>query len=269
MKRSRIGILAVVVLALAVSVGVVSAQPGNPGGGGPGGNQGGRDGGRDGGRGANGDRGGMLQDRPLMGAARELLQIVADATGLDLFTINEQVRAGSSLAEVITANGGDVAAVKAEAITVATDAINQAVEDGRITQERADELLANLETAIDAALNRNPAEEQFKRQVVARVAGETGLQARDIMQQWQHGATLTQILTDSGEDVAAFTTETLDLAAARLTEAVENGRITQETADAWLVDYQTYLPELLNAAFETVFPLAGERMLDEEPAGQL
>ncbi|NDJ62323.1 MAG: hypothetical protein GYB67_14445, partial [Chloroflexi bacterium] len=58
-----------------------------------------------------------------------------------------------TLREVITQNGGDPAAVVANALTSAADRTAEAVANGQITQEQADQLLARLESAYNEALD--------------------------------------------------------------------------------------------------------------------
>jgi 3-hydroxyacyl-CoA dehydrogenase len=66
--------------------------------------------------------------------------------------IGSQIGEGATLAEVVTNNGGDVDEVIAAAVAAATEQANQAVANGRITQEQADELLARLETLYQNAM---------------------------------------------------------------------------------------------------------------------
>ncbi|HRF96449.1 MAG TPA: hypothetical protein PLZ51_14685, partial [Aggregatilineales bacterium] len=72
---------------LSLMVGAVSAQGG-------------------GGRGQGGGRGGG--DRPNGDGLRDIVQVVVDATGLDPQDLMQQLRDGATLADIITANGGDV-----------------------------------------------------------------------------------------------------------------------------------------------------------------
>jgi hypothetical protein len=228
------------VTALALVAGVVGAQ-----------GQG--DGGRGGGRGRGGgfgDERGMGRDRGDLGrGALGLIQIVVEQTGLTVREIGEQVRGGFTLAEIITANGGSVEEVTNAAIAQAAERINEAVANGRITQERADEMIAALADNVSNMLNFDAVARGQQRMIVQRVAGETGLSGREALSQWQAGGTLADILTANGEDVQAFIDETLTRTETRLSEAVTNGRLTQEQADQRLVDLRTLLPELLNQTF--------------------
>jgi polyisoprenoid-binding protein YceI len=65
------------------------------------------------------------------------MNIIGEATGLDMATIREQSADGATLAEIIAANGGDVEAVKAELIA--------ALGDSPIQQEQdIEQLVSNL-----------------------------------------------------------------------------------------------------------------------------
>jgi hypothetical protein len=57
------------------------------------------------------------------------MNIISEATGLDIATIREQSADGATLAEIITANGGDVEAVEAELITALGDSPIQQEQD--------------------------------------------------------------------------------------------------------------------------------------------
>jgi len=230
-----VGILLVFVLSL--MVGAVSAQEGN-----------GRGGGRGGG------------NRPAGDGLRDIIQVVVDATGLEQEELLQQLRDGAILADLITANGGSVDAVIAEALAVVTEQTNQAVTDGKITQERADEILANAETRITELVNtENPIREGIggrvedfrnNRNGIDRVfhdaLEEAGITREEIRTQLQDGASLRQVLSDAGLDVAALTSEALANAKTRLDEAVANETITAEDAAARLVEIEARINEALD-----------------------
>ena len=58
------------------------------------------------------------------------------------------------MAQVAEAQGISADDLKAHLLQEITDHVNQAVENGRITQERADEMLANAAERIDDMINR-------------------------------------------------------------------------------------------------------------------
>jgi hypothetical protein len=87
------------------------------------------------------------------GVIRTAIEAAANETGLDSSVIGMQLAEGATLAEIITGNGGDVQVVIDAAVAAATDRINEGLVNGQISQERADELLANLEDVVTRGVN--------------------------------------------------------------------------------------------------------------------
>ncbi len=85
--------------------------------------------------------------------ARQLVQIVAEATGLEATDIVAQVRDGATLAEVIEANGGSVEAVSNTALSAVTERVNERLANGEIDEEQAAQFLERAATMIENALN--------------------------------------------------------------------------------------------------------------------
>lgn len=179
---------------------------------------------------------------------RELMDIVSAETGLMPREIAQQVRDGSTLADIITTNGGDVQSVISQAVTVITEHVNQAVADGNMAQARADEILANLTERVTQGINGelrpNRAGERRATIGVLRLAAEqTGLTAREIVQEIRSGKSLADVLTENGVDTDAFITSAVSALDQRLDRAVANSRLTQEEADQKLAQFEETLRE--------------------------
>lgn len=104
-------------------------------------------------------RGQLGQDRPRAGqffgrldARHPLMNGVMDATGLNGRELMQALSDGSTLAELISANGGDPSAVVADALAQATERVNLAVENGNLTQDQATEIIEGLQAFYEAAL---------------------------------------------------------------------------------------------------------------------
>lgn len=97
-------------------------------------------------RGGRGPRGDLARDS-------EVVQAITGATGLTPQEILAAMEDGSTLADVVEANGGDVAALQAEVTDVAQARIDDALANGRISQEQADRLSENLPSIIDELFN--------------------------------------------------------------------------------------------------------------------
>lgn len=233
LKKFTIGAALVGVLAL--SAVAASAQPDRPGGGRPG-------------------RFGDRQGDRLIG---DLVEIVVDETGLQARDIIQQMREtpGTSLAEVIEANGGDVEAVVDGTVEAITERVNARVADGTITQERADEILGNLEERVTDGLNgegpaRRFVEQRVRSGVLELAAEQTGLTREEIVAQVREGATLADVLTANGVDVNAFLDSAVEQASERFSQAVENGRITQEQLNERLANLREQLEARINGTVE-------------------
>lgn len=247
LKKAMIifGVLAVLVSSLAV----VSAQ---------GGAQGGR-GGRGGGMPFGGamPHDGMLRDGAVGDVMTDVTQAVMDATGLTLAEIAQELQAGKTISDIITEKGGDVEAVKAQVTETITTAINQAVTDGKITQERADTLLANLPTRIDSAMTstkpvrdgmlgggRDGRNGQIGA-LVTQLSTATGLSLAEIRTQISGGATIESLLTTANVTVEQFINDVIAPVETQLTADVVAGKMSQALADARLNLYRVQLQEII------------------------
>lgn len=253
MKRKSIVIFLLSIALLAIPAGVSLAQDGPP----P----------PDGRQGRFAQRDGMLP---------QLLGALTEAAGLDAREILPELREGATLAELIEANGGDVAAVQAEATALISERVNEAVADGRVPQERADAFLGQLDERLNNLLNgnvdfgnlrdRSPnradrrgpnANAPRLMQAGRLVIDATDLTPQDLRSALESGQSLADVLTTNGVDVDAFVEEQVNRYAETLTQAVENGRMSQAVADARLELRRVELIDALNRTIEVEAPDAG------------
>ncbi len=221
------GVIAAVLLL--ITVGMAAAAPGDPAGPGP----------RDPGQ------------RP---GLRAVMNAVIAETGLTIQEVREQLRDGQTLAAIIEANGGSVQAVIDAAVSAATEQINQAVSEGRITQEQADQLLSQLPDRITRLVNgelpergeRRPLVRPAERILVQAVADATGLEPSAVLEQLRDGQTLADVLTANGVDVNTFIDAAVAKVEERLAQAVANGRLTQEQADERVQQFRERLAEQID-----------------------
>lgn len=218
--------------------------------------------------GINGELPFMGDSRPLGGIERALVIAVTEATEMEPAEIMQAVRDGSTLADIIGESGSTVDDVVARAMTIATERVTKWVENDRITQAEADELLSNLESTFTDILNGEfrpmpPLRERGDRTrglgILRKIAEDTGLTAQELIPQLRDGASPAEILTENGVDVDAFVDALLVGTEERLADAVESGRLTQEQMDERLDTIRTTLVDRLNSPInqqETMSPEA-------------
>lgn len=207
-----------------------------------------------GGRGGFGGHGG--RDGGRGGVIREALTSAAGETGLTEAEILTELQDGATLNDIVTTNGGDPQVVIDAAVAAATERINTAVADGRITQERADAKLATLVADVTSAMNGTLMPGRFggrlgdhvRHGVIGLVAEQTGLSRVEIRAALQDGQTLAEVLAANGADMDAFVAEAVERTEARLNVQVAIDRITQEQADDLLGQFQSQLEERLNTS---------------------
>lgn len=82
------------------------------------------------------------------------LDSAADAIGISRGELIEELRDGKSLAQVAQEHNVSVDALKNAMLQDARERLDQAVADGKLTQERADEIYANFQSRIDDLVHR-------------------------------------------------------------------------------------------------------------------
>lgn len=187
-----------------------------------------------------------------------LLSETSKATKLSTVDILAEMRTGKSLADIIKANGGDVAVVKAAAKTSITDQVKAAVTNKRLTQQQADAALANLDQALDRALDFKAPTQADIGDRVQRVAGvailmrETAKQSniteREVLTELRAGKTLTQIATAHNADPAKIVTAAVATTTSLINQRVTAGRMPKEDGDKLIAGLQQQYTQTMDAA---------------------
>lgn len=81
------------------------------------------------------------------------LDVVAGTIGITVDELKEALQGGSTIADVAVANGSSADAVINAMVSAATDRIDQAVADGKIDADKADEIKSNLTERITNFVN--------------------------------------------------------------------------------------------------------------------
>ena len=86
-------------------------------------------------------------------AREESMQEIAALIGVDVDALHDWLRSGGTLAAVATENGVEPSAVIDLMVTNANERIDQAVEDGRIDADEADERRSEIQERITTMVN--------------------------------------------------------------------------------------------------------------------
>lgn len=162
---------------------------------------------------------------------------VLESLGIDAEAVAAGIEADQTLVEIAADAGVSeaelIAAIEAGLETRLADA----VENGRLTQEEADEKLAELAANVAERVNTPPSErpERSNRGQRGRVGGgevldELGLTVEDIQAGRQAGQTLSETAAANGVSEAALVDALVAQATERAEAAVEAGRIDADRA---------------------------------------
>ncbi|MCL4241646.1 MAG: hypothetical protein KJ048_09860 [Dehalococcoidia bacterium] len=165
----------------------------------------------------------------------------------------EAAAAGLTNAQMIDQYGDTSSAqAKADALAALETRLTDAVANGKITQEQADTILADAPARIDeflAAPALAPGDGMkhgfggIAGNVVATVAGVLGIDEESLKAELREGNTIAEI---AGDQTQAVIDALVAEANAKIDQAVADGKITQERADAMKANTVERITTLVN-----------------------
>jgi bacterioferritin (cytochrome b1) len=124
--------------------------------------------------------------------------------------------------------------------------LDEAVADGRVSEEKAAKIRERIESGEGVPFFQHHRPHRQGGQVVGKVAEFLGLTPQEVVEALKDGQSLAQIAEENGvssDKLSAFVLGELE---ARLAEAVENGKMTQERADENLATAEERIDRLIN-----------------------
>ena len=175
-----------------------------------------------------------------------------DALGIDADALQAGIEADQTLVEIAAAAGVSEADLIAAIEAGAEARLAAAVESGRLTQEQADDKLAELTGEIVERVNTPPSERPERSGSRHRLGGgevleELGLSVEDIQAGRQAGQTLAETAAASGVTEAELVDALVAQATERAEAAVESGRIDADRAAEIVDGLDERITERVNA----------------------
>lgn len=199
----------------------------------------------------------------------DVISTAAEAIGIEPSDLTQALRDGRSIAEVAEANGVQPSVVVDAIIAAGRERLDQAVQDGLLTQEQADERAADLEEhatdLVDGDLRLpfrgrplfgHPGLWGFADGPIAAAANAIGIDAVDLVAELRDGRTIAEVAEANDVEVSAVVDAVVGSLRERLDAAVENGWITQEQADERVADLEEQATALVNGDLMP-FPFPG------------
>jgi CRP-like cAMP-binding protein/uncharacterized coiled-coil protein SlyX len=207
--------------------------------------------------------GGVHYGRPIFGTN---LEAAAEYLGLTRAELRERLEEGQSLAEIARAESKSVDGLERALLRDAEQRLNDAVEDGKLTRERANEMLERLRGRIDELVERGF--EAFGPPILGlhhhggpvflmsfeAAAEYLGLTRAELRERLEEGQSLSEIARAENKSVDGLKRALLDDAEAQLDEAVEEGEVTREQANEKLESLREKVDDFVEGDFEAFGP---------------
>lgn len=181
---------------------------------------------------------------------------VLEGLGLTQEMLEAGRAADQSLAQIAEANGVSEAELTAALVEAGNERLADAVAADRITQERADEIAADLEAKVAEQINVLPSERPVRdghhrfgrglRAAGLEVLEDLGLTQEDLQTGREAGQTLAETAEANGVSEADLVDALVAAATEKAESAVEKGRFTQDQIDEFLDDIEARISERVN-----------------------
>lgn len=174
--------------------------------------------------------------------------IAAEALSMEDEALWDALMEGQSIAGLAEANGVDPTSITSAITTAETEWINGLVSSGEITQEEANEWLANLAEEVQDFIT-DSSWALWEGVDWFTVAAETiGVDEETLFE----AESIAAAATAAGVEPQAVIDAIVNAETAWINELVSSGDMTQEDADAWLSDLAEYAAEFVNESWMDV-----------------
>jgi hypothetical protein len=173
----------------------------------------------------------VLPGKTPRGALRGLAEKdILAASGLTQAQVKAGLKAGKSISQMITDNGGDPAKVEATVIADLKGKLDKAVAAGKVTPDQEATALTKAQTQLHTFLNKTPKAPQKVAAKLAQVgladaAKVIGIQPADLRTAMKGGKSIAQVAKDHGLSTSALVTGVTTNVDARIDAALAAGKI--------------------------------------------
>jgi ribosomal protein S20 len=194
-----------------------------------------------------GDRPPAEADRPPDGRGPGL-DAAAQALNLGVDDLRSKLEGGATLAQVAQQQGVDVQTVIDAMVKDATAHLDQAVQEGRLTADQANERTANLNDRITRLVNEGKpkGEGRGRGPGLDAAAKALGVSTDELRQQLQGGKTIAQVAQDRNVDKQKVIDAMVKDAQDHIDQAVKDGRLTADQANERKADLKDRITSLVD-----------------------
>jgi len=186
------------------------------------------------------------------------IEVIAEQLGMTPEEIHADLQASldagtpKSIADLAAEQGVAVENIESAILAQISEHMAQKVEDGHITQEQADERLANASEHISERLSqpfdgqRPGRAGQFgPRQGISVIIEQLGMTGEELHAELEAGKSIADVAAEQGVSLDSIESALIEQLSEKLAERVANGDMTQEEADEKLAEASERIHERL------------------------
>jgi uncharacterized protein YidB (DUF937 family) len=174
------------------------------------------------------------------------LDAAAQALNLSADDLRSKLKDGNTtIAQVAQAQGVDVQKVIDAMVADATAHIDQAVQDGKLTADQANQRKSGLKDRITNLVNEGKPKGEHGPKLDA-AAKALNLSADDLRSKLKDGKTLAQVAKDQGVDVQKVIDAMVADATAHIDQEVKDGKLTADQANQRKSGLKDRITKLVN-----------------------
>jgi uncharacterized protein (DUF433 family) len=187
------------------------------------------------GSGGSGASGGAAQQGRRGHGARLALRTAATTIGVSPQDLAGQIRAGKTVAAVATEHNVDPAGIVNAVVAALTQQIDQAVAQGKIDGNRADQAKQKLPAFANRFVNETKPNQGRGRAVLKDAANAAakviGVSVADLKQARKDGKSIAQVAKDHNKSVDDVVNAIVKQATSHVDQAVKDGKLDSKKAD--------------------------------------
>ncbi len=176
-------------------------------------------------------------------------EIVAEQLGMTVSELTAALKEGRSVADLAADKGVALETIIEAVMAPRREALAQQVADGKLTQEQADRMLAQMQENVTRQLQqagpmlgRGPAGRMMRAErlgwqlhgQIDLVAETLGMTEEDLLAELRGGKSVAQVAADKGVALETLVEALLAPRREALAQQVADGKLTQEQADTML-----------------------------------
>ena len=178
-------------------------------------------------------------------------QILANGLGIEEEEVNAAL--ANTISELAAAQGMTLDELADNILAPATERIQRAVDNGRLSQEQADEIIAQMKARLVEGLQdgtwfswgRQPIRRRGGGVNLSVLAESLNMTEDELREALVGGKTVAEIAEEQGVALDDLVDALIAPAVERIQKRVEDGTLTQEEADQHIADLRAHILEML------------------------